>query len=251
MGPAGARTSTGSRRAARSAAATAPSVRAGPLRPARPALRPRSRREPLRGREGPGPLRRAWPPTPSCPWSSRRAPRSASCSATAATPPAGRCPGAARRRSPTRWSPTCARWAARSYTGVRVRSRRRGAPDRVGPLRRDAAAVVGDLGPPLYGRVPARSLALPLWPRRLQGGLGARRPDPLDGRRVRARRDRPHRRHAGRDLLRRGRRLAGRAPRAAVRPPRPAEPLRPDARAGRQAHRLGLLPRPKRLRRST
>ena len=34
---------------------------------------------------------------------------------------------------------------------------------------------------------------------------------------------------------------------AALRPPRPAEPLRPDARAGRAAHGLGVLPRPERL----
>ena len=38
---------------------------------------------------------------------------------------------------------------------------------------------------------------------------------------------------------------------APVRPPRPAEPLRPDARAGRAAHGVGVLPRPERLDRAT
>ena len=40
---------------------------------------------------------------------------------------------------------------------------------------------------------------------------------------------------------------AGPARRAAVRPPRPAEPLRPDPRAGGPAHRLGVLPRSERV----
>ena len=44
---------------------------------------------------------------------------------------------------------------------------------------------------------------------------------------------------------------AGRHPEPAVRPPRPGDARRPVARPGRQAHGLGLLPRPERLGRST
>jgi phytoene dehydrogenase-like protein len=84
-------------------------------------------------------------------------------------------------------------------------------------------------------------------PRRLQGGLCAGRPDPLEGQRVPARRDDPPRWDARGDSRRRSRRLARRAPRASVRPAGPTEPLRPDARPGRKAHPLGLLPRPPRL----
>ena len=64
---------------------------------------------------------------------------------------------------------------------------------------------------------------------------------------VRAGSDGPPRRHARRDRGRRARRLAGPPSRAAVRPRRAAEPLRPDARARGEAHALGLLPRPERL----
>ena len=55
--------------------------------------------------------------------------------------------------------------------------------------------------------------------------------------------DRARRRHARRDRRRRGRGVARRASRAALRHGRAAEPVRPEPRAGRQAHRLRLLPR--------
>ena len=62
-----------------------------------------------------------------------------------------------------------------------------------------------------------------------QSGDGARRRDP------------------GRGRGRGGRGVARRAPGAAVRARRPAEPFRPDPGAGRKAHALGLLPRAERV----
>ena len=54
---------------------------------------------------------------------------------------------------------------------------------------------------------------------------------------------------ARRDLPVRARRLLRPPQRPSLRPPRPAQPLRPHPRSRRQAHRLGLLPRPHRLHR--
>ena len=70
--------------------------------------------------------------------------------------------------------------------------------------------------------------ALPLRAGRLQARLGARRADPLAGGGVRARGDRPPRRHARGDRRLGAGAVARRDRRAAVRAPRPAEPLRPD-----------------------
>ncbi len=95
---------------------------------------------------------------------------------------------------------------------------------------------------------PARRLrepssALSLRARRLQARLGARRPDPVARSALPRSLDRAPRRHARGDRRRGGGGLARRASRAAVRARRAAEPVRPDARAGRQAHRLRVLPR--------
>src|SRR5439155_22490804 len=57
--------------------------------------------------------------------------------------------------------------------------------------------------------------------------------------------DRAYRGHARRDRRRRGRGVAGRASRAAVRTRGSTEPARPEPGARRQAHGLRLLPRPR------
>ena len=93
-------------------------------------------------------------------------------------------------------------------------------------------------------RVSQQAGTVSLWPRRLQGGLRAGWPDPLEGCRVPPRRNGSPRRDAGGDRLRRTERLARQCAGATVRLAGAAEPLRSDARAGGQAHRLGVLPRP-------
>ena len=90
------------------------------------------------------------------------------------------------------------------------------------------------LGGTATGRASSRSTGRSTAPSRGRsgrppGGDGARRWD------------------AGRDGRVRGRRVARRAPRAARSSARPAEPVRPDTRARRQAHRLRVLPRPRGL----
>ena len=82
---------------------------------------------------------------------------------------------------------------------------------------------------------------------RLQARLGAGRPYPLAGGRVRPRRHGPPGRHAEGGCGLRARGLARRAPRAAVRARGAAEPVRPDAGTAWATYGLGLLPRPQQL----
>ena len=136
--------------------------------------------------------------------------------------------------------------AAEIVTGTRV--------ERIDELD-DAGAVLLDLTPrqivaiagrPAAGPLPPRARALPLRPRRLQARLGARRPDPVDGAGVRAAPARCT--SAARSRRSRPRRRAPTgARRAPVRAALAADGLRPDPRAGGQAHRLGVLPRADRL----
>ena len=92
---------------------------------------------------------------------------------------------------------------------------------------------------PPAARVPLRAV-------HREGRLGARRPRAVDGEPAAHRRDRPPRRHRGRDR-RRARGLRGRAPaRAPVPAVRAAVRRRSDPRARRQAHRVDLHPRPAR-----
>ena len=124
---------------------------------------------------------------------------------------------------------------------------RRAAARRRRAVRCHAAPAAADRRRPPARRATAGASALPLRPGRLQGGLGARWADPVAA-------PRPARAgtvHLGGTLdeiaASEAGGLDGRAPRAAVRAAGPAEPLRSDARAGGQAHRLGLLPRAERL----
>ena len=110
---------------------------------------------------------------------------------------------------------------------------------------RQFLALAGDALPvplsPAAGRLPVR-------PRRLQARPRARRVDSLGGGRVQSGGDRPPRRNAGRDRrVPRPEVAGGRASGAPVRPARPAEPVRRHSGSERQAHRLGVLPRPQRL----
>ena len=119
-------------------------------------------------------------------------------------------------------------------------------PEAEDPPRRRRA-----LGAPPHraaaGAVRPPPRAVPPRPRGVQARLGARRADPLARERVRAGRDRPHRRHAGGDRgIRAGSVDAG-ARRAAVPDPRPAHAVRPDPGARGEAHRVGVLPRSERL----
>ena len=80
-----------------------------------------------------------------------------------------------------------------------------------------------------------------------QGRLGARRPRPVDAPSSPDRRDRPRRRHARARSPRRSTAAeAGRLPEQPVPAARAAVGRRPDPRARRQAHRVGLHPRPAR-----
>ena len=120
---------------------------------------------------------------------------------------------------------------------------RRSAARARGPLRHQPRAARRDRRAGPARGVRAAAAPVPLRARRLQDRLGARRADPVD------RSGRPRSvdgapgRDARRDRCRRGGRLARRAPRATLRHAHPAEPVRPDARARRQAHRVRLLPR--------
>src|SRR5215210_453165 len=165
---------------ARPAAASAPSLRSRPFRPARHSLRPRPRRGPVRGREGPRPLRRE---------------RRSLLSADGAGAERGFWARALYHGPRRRLALSQGRLAEDSrcagllpdllgWRGVRGRPRSLrggGAPDTGRPLRRDALAAARDSGPSLPQTLPARPGALPLWPRRLQGRLRARWPDPLEG----------------------------------------------------------------------
>ena len=120
-----------------------------------------------------------------------------------------------------------------------------------GALRHDAAGTGRDRGRASAGRVSAPPRRVPLRPGSRQGRLGAERAHPVGGRGGSSGRDGPRRGHARRDP---GGRSGGRgraAPGAAVRHRRPAEPLRPEPRARRAPHGLGLLPRARAARPST
>ena len=163
-----------------------------------------------------------------------------------ATPPAGRCPAAARGHWRTPGGvPAKPRRLGRHRAGGRgCRSVAAGPPGAAG---RDAAAGAAP-GRASAGRVlSAAAAAISLRAGRLQDRLGPGGPDPLARGRVPPRRHGAPGRHAGGDRRRGGPGGPRRAPRAPVRPPGPAEPVRSDARPGRQAHRLGVLPRPQRL----
>ena len=109
---------------------------------------------------------------------------------------------------------------------------------------RQLLAIAGARLPP---GLPPPARALPLRARRVQGRLGARRPDPLALAGVRARGDGARRGHDGRDRRGRGRRRGRRPPRATLRPARPADPRRPEPGARGAAHRMGVLPRARRI----
>ncbi len=119
-----------------------------------------------------------------------------------------------------------------------------------------AGAVMLDVGPHQLVRLAGERLPS-LYRRRVEGfryGPGVFKLDwaldgPIPWRVVRLRpgRDRPSRRHARRDRRLRASPVAEPDLRRAVRAARAAEPVRPVARAGRKADRVGVLPRPERL----
>ena len=112
----------------------------------------------------------------------------------------------ARRRA--RRAPPLARRRDRDRHARRVARRaRRRAGD---PPRRHAAPARRDGRRPAPVALPAAAREVPLRAGRLQARLGARRPDPVDGGGVRARRDRPPRRHARGDRRLRARAVARR-----------------------------------------
>ena len=94
-------------------------------------------------------------------------------------------------------------------------------------------------------RPRARPLPARAW--RVQTRLGPRRADSVARSRVCARCDRPPRRDFRRDRRLGVGRLARPPGRAALPDPRAAHALRSEPRAGGEAHRLGVLPRPERL----
>ena len=165
--------------------------------------------------------------------------------------PRGRLAGRARRLAGGRRRarrPTCARSAARSSPGTAVAN--------VDELA-DARAVLLDVTPRQVLALAGHRL-----PARYRRALGRYRygpgvfkldwaldgPDPVASARVRARGHGAPRRDARRDRRVRGATSRrGRAPRAPVRAARPADGLRSEPRARRQAHGVGLLPRPGRL----
>ena len=95
------------------------------------------------------------------------------------TPSAGRWPAAAAARSPTRSPRSPRRWAGRSSTGHRVDASRELPPARAFLLDVTPRQVARDRRRPAAGRLPPAARALPLRAGRLQGRLGARRPDPV------------------------------------------------------------------------
>jgi phytoene dehydrogenase-like protein len=125
---------------------------------------------------------RCSPPSPAtaCCRSTGAAPRrSASCSASPATPSAGRWPAAAPAPSPARWPRTCANSAASSRRTRPSRHARAAARPRHA-VRRHAAAVPAHCRRPAARRATAAARALPLRARRVQGRLGAVRARAVD-----------------------------------------------------------------------
>ena len=177
----------------------------------------------------------------------RRARRSGSCSGCSAHAVGWPFPRGGSQRSPTRSPRTCARSAARSRPDGGSTRSPSSAPTRrvlLDVTPRGLLALAGDRLPPRYRRALERYRYGP-GVFKLDWALDG--PIPWRGRGVRARGDRPPRRHARGDRRLGAAAVARRDRRAAVRAARPAEPLRPDARAGRAAHGVGVLPRPERL----
>ena len=173
--------------------------------------------------------------------------RSDSSSRWPATPSAGRARKAAPSRSSTRWPATSDPSAATIRTSTPVRSMRDVPPSRAvifDVTPRQLADIAGDELPPSY----VKRL------RRFRYGPGVFKVDwALDG-------PIPWRAeecaqsatvHVGGTIEEIAAHEAaiwqGRSDRQAVRPRRAAEPFRRHARAGRQAHRLGVLPRAARI----
>ena len=165
-------------------------------------------------------------------------------------------PGGRRRRaSPARWRAACTSSAARRARRAgaervprpprpraRRRARRRRA-DRGAHRRRDddAARARRARRRRARRRLRAPRAALSLRPADGQARLGARRADPVGERGRAAGRHGPRRRHAGTSCAARcTRSRGGRLPEQPFLLSRPADDRRPDARARRQAHRLGL-----------
>ncbi|CAA9368290.1 MAG: Phytoene dehydrogenase and related proteins, partial [uncultured Gemmatimonadetes bacterium] len=119
-------------------------------------------------------------------------------------------------------------------------------PGAAGP---DAAAGAACGRAPPVGALPAGAGAVSRRRGRVQDRLGAQRAHPVEERGVRARGHGAPGRHAGRDRRVGARAAGGKGPGKALRPPRAADAVRPVARAGGQADRLGVLPRAVRLRR--
>ena len=174
--------------------------------------------------------------------------RSGSCWGRWRTRSAGRWRAAAAARSPPRSRQRLARWAWRSCTGHRVDALADLPPARAVLLDltpRQVLAIAGDRLPAGYRR---QLEAVPLRARRVQDRLGARRTDPVERPGHGTGRHRPSRRPVRRGRARpRTRSAAGRHCGPAVRPARPADDRRPVPRAGGQARRVGVLPRPQRL----
>ena len=129
----------------------------------------------------------------------------------------------------------------------RVVDRRRAAACGRRSVRRLAAGAAATR--PVPGALRARAAPLPPRPGSVQARLGARRPDPVARRALRAGGDGASRRHVRGDRGIRARAVRGPRVRAAVRAAGAAEPLGRLARAGGAAHGVGVLPRAERRRR--
>ena len=169
----------------------------------------------------------------------------------ARTPSAGRWRAAARSGSPRRSPHTCARSAGRSRRGGASRrspSCARGPDD---APRRHAAPAPRDRRP----RAAAALLDAPreataTGPASSSSTGPSTAPIPWTPPRC-ARAGTVHLGGTLAEIAASEAQVARRAPGRSVRAARPAEPLRPDARARGQAHRLGLLPCAERLARAT
>ena len=132
-------------------------------------------------------------------------------------------------------------------TGCRVRSLDDLPPARARLPRPHAGADPARRRRPTTLLVPASAAALRLRPRRLQDRPRARRPGAVDQRALSPHGVRSRRRRLRRDRRGRGPGLARPASGAAVRAGGADQPVRRHQGARRQAHAVGLLPRPQRL----
>ena len=150
-----------------------------------------------------------------------------------------------RRRGPDRRARRARHLRARGrVTGVdgRRRRARRGATSwSPTSCRARSPRMAGDALPAAYRRAPA---PLPLRRRRRSRSTGRSTARSRGRRRSSGRRHGPRRRRRGRAHAPRCAQSTARPARAAVPAPRPAVRRRPDTRAGRQAHRVGLHARP-------